>query len=51
MNQAYEALCVDGNLKPKHKHLETKGLTHILYIPRDFQGKWIRFIQSHVHNM
>lgn len=51
LNQEYEAFCVDGNLKPKHKHLEAKGVIHILHTPRDFQGKWIRLILSHAHDM
>lgn len=48
-NQVYEALCVDKNLKTKHTHLEVKGLTHILHMPKNFQIKWIRLILSHVH--
>ena len=51
MKEAFNELCVDGVLKPEHKHLETKGLTHILHMLRDFQVKWIRFILSHVHKM
>ena len=41
---------IDGSLKPKHKHLEVKCLTHILHLTRNFQVKWIRFSLSHVHN-
>ena len=29
MDSALGEMCVDGSLKPKHKHLEVKGLTHI----------------------
>ncbi len=43
-------MSVDGSLKLEHKHLETKGLTHILHMPRSFQTKWIRYILIHVHN-
>ena len=50
MDNALGEMSVDGSLKPKHKHLETKGLTHISHLPRNFQTKWIRYILSHVHN-
>ena len=50
MDDALEKLFVNGILKPKHQHLETKGLTHIPHMPHDFQVKWIRFILSQVHN-
>ena len=43
--------CVDESFKLEHKHLEMKGLMHILHMPRYFQGKWIRFILSQVHKM
>ena len=33
MDNALAEICVDGVLKPEFKHLETKGLTHILYLP------------------
>ena len=36
MDNALGQLCVDGALKPEHKHLEGKGLTHILHLPRSF---------------
>ena len=36
MNEAYKALCDGENLKPKHQHLEAKGLTHIRYMPKKF---------------
>lgn len=42
MDNALDELCVDGTLKPEFKHLETKGLTHILHFPRNFKLKWIR---------
>lgn len=51
MNEAYNELCLDGVMKPKHKHLEMKDLMHILHMLRDFQVKWIRFILSRVHDM
>ena len=50
MDNALAEMCVDGSLKPKNKHLETKGLTHIPHLPRNFQVKWIRYILSQVHN-
>lgn len=50
MNKAFKELCVDGTLKIEHQHLETKGLTHISHMQRDFQVKWIKLILSHVHN-
>lgn len=50
MNEAYNKLCVDGALKQKYQHLETKGLTHFSHMPRKFQVKWIRFIIIYVHN-
>ena len=43
-------LCVNGVLKPEHKHLEDKGLTHIPHLPQSFQIKWIKYILSRVHN-
>lgn len=45
---ARNELCVNGVLKPEHKHLEDKGLTHITHLPRSFQIKWIRYILSRV---
>lgn len=50
MDESLKELCVNDVLKPKHQHLEAKGLTHIPHLPRDFQIKWIRFILSRVHN-
>lgn len=44
MDNSLGELCVDGTRKPEHKHLKTKGLTHILHLPRNFQIKWIRYI-------
>ena len=32
----HEELCVDGVLKPEHKHLEDKGLVHITHLPQNF---------------
>ena len=46
---AWDELCVNGVLRLKHKHLEDKGLTHIIDLPQSFQIKWIRYILSHVH--
>lgn len=37
IDQAYNVLCENGALKPEHKHLEVKGLTHIHHMPRNFQ--------------
>ena len=50
MDNSLAELCVDGTLKPEHKHLETKGLTHILHFSMKLQVKWLRYILSHVHN-
>ena len=50
MDNALGELCVNGVLKPEHKHLEDKGLTHILHLPQSFQIKWIRYILSRAHN-
>ena len=33
MDNALGELCVNGVLKPKHKHLEDKGLTYIPHLP------------------
>ena len=33
MDNALAKMCVDGSLKPEHKHLETKGLSHIPHLP------------------
>ena len=33
MDNALVEMCVDGVLKLEHKHLKTKGLTHILDLP------------------
>ena len=49
MDSALGEICVDGTLKPEHKHLEEKGLTHIPHLQRNFQIKWIRYILSRVH--
>ena len=32
MDNALVEMCTDGSLKPKHKHLKTKGLTHIPHL-------------------
>ena len=50
MDESLKELCVNDVLKPEYQHLEAKGLTHIAYMPQDFQIKWMRFILSHVHN-
>ena len=50
MDDALGELCVTGILKPEHKHLEDKGLTHIPHLPWGIQIKWIRYFLSHVHN-
>ena len=39
MDNALADMCVDGVLKPKHKHLETKGLAHIPHLLCNFQVK------------
>ena len=49
MDETLKAMSVDGALKPKHKHLDDKGLVHLLCMPRRFLVKWIRFILSQVH--
>ena len=33
MDDALGELCVNGILKPEHKHLEENGLTHIPHLP------------------
>ena len=50
MENALAKMIVDRTLKPKFKHLETKGLTHIPHLPQNFQVKWIRYILSWFHN-
>ena len=50
MDNALADMCVDGVLKPEHKHLETKGLTHIPHLLWNFTVKWIRYILSQFHN-
>ena len=49
MDETLNFLSVDGSLKPKHKHLEDKGLIHLSRMPQRFSMKWIRFILSRVH--
>ena len=46
MDSALGELCVNGVLKPEHRHLEDKGLTHISHMPQGFHIKWIRYILS-----
>ena len=36
MDSALGEMCVDGTLKPEHKILEVKGLTHIPYLAWNF---------------
>ena len=36
MDNALAKMCVDEVLKPEHKHLEAKGLTHIPHVPQNF---------------
>ena len=36
MDSALGELYVDGTLKPEHKNLEKKGLTHIPHLPQKF---------------
>ena len=50
MQNALTELSSNGTLKPEHKHLERKGLTHIPHMPRNFQVKWVRYVLSRVHN-
>ena len=50
MENSLAEMSVDGTLKTKFKHLETKGLTHIPYLPQNFQVKWIRYILSWFYN-
>ncbi len=50
MDEALVELCVNGVLKPKHKHLEGKGLTHIPHLSQSFWIKWIRYILNRVHS-
>lgn len=50
MDEALGELCVNDVLKPEHKHLEDKGLTHITHLPWNFQIKWIKYILSRVHS-
>ena len=50
MDNALANMCVDGVLKPEHKHLENKGLTHSPLLLRNFQVKWIRYILSQFSN-
>lgn len=50
MDSSLGEMCVDGFLKPENKHVEVKGLTHILHLLRNLQVKWIRYILIHVHN-
>jgi hypothetical protein len=50
MDNALNQLCVNKTLKPEHRHLETKGLTHIPHLARSFQVKWIRYVLSRVHD-
>ena len=38
MDGALGELCVNGVLKPEHKHLEDKGLTHIPTCPEVFKS-------------
>ena len=49
MDETLNVLSVDGSLKPKHKHLEDKGLIHLSQMPLSFSMKWIRFILSKIH--
>ena len=37
MDDALGELCVNGTLKPEHKHLEVKGLTHIPHMLKVFK--------------
>ena len=50
MDNALAEMCVDGALKPEHKHLVTKELTQIPHFPCNFQVKWIRYILSQFNN-
>ena len=50
MQNALAEMSVNGTLKPEHKHLERKGLTHVPHLPRNFQVKWVRYVLSRVHN-
>ena len=36
MDSSLGEMCVDRSLKPVHKHLEVKGLTHIPHMPKNF---------------
>ena len=51
MTQVFNELCENGALKPKYTHLESKGLTHMIHMPWDFQEKWVRYILRKFHEM
>ena len=36
IHEALNELSVNDTLKPMHRHLKEKGLTHISHMPRDF---------------
>ena len=46
MDETLNALTMNWVLKPKHKHLGDKGLTHITHMPHKFSMTWIRVILS-----
>lgn len=51
MDEAYLAMYDNRALNPEHKHLEEKGLTHLGFMPKNFEVKWVRFILNRVHDM
>ena len=51
LQQTYNQICIDGKLKEEHKHLETKGLNHVLQFTKVLKKEWTKIMLSHVHNM
>lgn len=51
LQETYKKLCVDETLKDEHKHLETKGITHVLHFLKVFKVEWIHIVLSRVHNI
>lgn len=51
LHEVYREMCIDGNLKDEHKHLEEIGLVHELHVPKEFNENQIGIVLRRVHDM
>ena len=50
IQEAYNRICVDGNLKQEYQIVKKKGLTCAIDAPTVLKAKWITIVLSHIHD-